>query len=325
VPVKPPVAPAMTGGAKPAPSVVPCPTCGGIPAAGVRLCNKCAAQSRALAQPIKGYQIVREIGHGSMGVVSLALSESTGQAVAIKTITPAAAGTPAAVERFRREARTLRALNHPNIIALLDEGESSGILYFVMQYVEGTDAAKLLRRDGPMAPRRAVRMMGPALEALAHAHSHGFVHRDIKPSNLLVTETAGTEKVWLADFGLARVYQASEMSGLTFNGDIGGTVAFMPPEQITEYRDAKPPSDQYAAAASLYNLLTGRYVYDLPEHDFQRSLLIVLSDDPVPIEKRRSDLPRGLPQVIKKALAREPAERYVDVAAFRQALRPFEN
>jgi hypothetical protein len=315
----------VTSSAKPVASVMPCPTCGGIPAVGARLCTKCAAQSRSLPQPIKGYQIVREIGHGSMGVVSLALSETTAQAVAVKTITPAAAGTPAAVERFRREARTLRALNHPNIIALLDEGESNGILYFVMQYVEGTDAGKLLRRDGAMPVRRAIRLMGPALDALAHAHSNGFVHRDIKPSNLLVTETGGVEKVWLADFGLARVYQASEMSGLTFNGDIGGTVAFMPPEQITEYRDAKPPSDQYAAAASLYNLLTGRYVYDLPEHDFQRSLLIVLSDDPVPIEKRRTDLPRGLPQVIKKALAREPGDRFADVAGFRSALRPFEN
>src|SRR5262249_40746159 len=261
-PPPPPLPPVVAAPPKPAPPVLPCPTCGGVPATGARLCNRCAGQARALPQPIKGSLIVREMGHGRRGVVSVALSEATGQAVAIKTITPAAAGTPAAVERFRREARTLRALNHPNIIALLDEGESNGILYFVMQFVEGTDASKLLRRDGPMTARRAIRLMGPALDALAHAHSHGFVHRDIKPSNLLVTETSGTEKVWLADFGLARVYQASEMSGLTFNGDIGGTVAFMPPEQITEYRDAKPPSDQYAAAASLYNLLTGKYVYD---------------------------------------------------------------
>jgi serine/threonine-protein kinase len=105
-------------------------------------------------------------------------------------------------------------------------------------------------------------------------------------------------------------------------GDIGGTVAFMPPEQITEYREARPPADQYAAAATLYNLLTKAYIYNLPT-DFQKQLLMILHDDPVPIGDRRQ-LPSGLANVIHRGLAREPADRWPNVMAMREALRPFE-
>src|SRR5207245_4495262 len=119
-----------------------------------------------------------------------------------------------------------------------------------MDYVEGTDAFELVKTQGPMAPERAVRLMGQLLQALEYAHGRGFVHRDIKPANLLITVEEGFEVLKLADFGLARVYQASQLSGLTMTGEIGGTAAFMPPEQLTNYREAKPPADQYAAAAT---------------------------------------------------------------------------
>ncbi len=300
-----------------------CPTCGKpLPAGTEKLCPACLAAAAKVAQPIPGYRIVRELGRGSMGIVALALREADSQAYALKTIIPSVAANHATIERFLREAHILRQLQHPNIVGLRDEGEVKGMLYFAMDYVHGTDASKLLRRTGPLELRRALRLVCPMLEALAHAHARQFVHRDVKPSNLLVAEDK--EFVRLADFGLARVYQASEMSGLTFNGDIGGTVAYMPPEQITEYRDAKPTADQYAAAASLYNLLTGRYVYDLPEGDFQKQLLLILNEDTVPILKRRKDVPRGVAEAIHRALAREPEDRFPDMKAFREALRPFE-
>jgi serine/threonine-protein kinase len=303
----------------------PCPTCGGsLPAGTERLCPGCLELAVRQKQDIPGYRIVRELGRGSMGIVSLALREADGQAYALKTIKPSVAAHNNTIERFLREARILRQLQHPHIVGLREEGEVGGMLFFAMDYVHGTDASKLLKRAGPLDVRRALRLVCPMLEALAYAHAQQFVHRDVKPSNLLVAEGAGAEVVRLADFGLARVYQASEMSGLTFNGDIGGTVAYMPPEQITEYRDAKPPADQYAAAASLYNLLTARYVYDLPEGDFQKQLLLILSEDPVPIVKRRKDVPKGLAAAIHRALSREPADRFPDISAFREALRAFE-
>ena len=262
-----------------------------------------------MAQTIPGYRIVRELGRGSMGIVALALREADGRAYALKTIIPSVAANHAVIDRFLREAHILRQLQHPNIVGLRDEGEIDGMLYFAMDYVPGTDASRLLRRDGPLEVKRALRLVCPMLEALAHAHTRKFVHRDVKPSNLLVAEGSGTEVVRLADFGLARVYQASEMSGLTFNGDIGGTVAFMPPEQITEYRDAKPPADQYAAAASLLQpALTNKYVYDLPDSDFPKQLRLILNEDPVPILKRRKDIPKAMAAAIHRALAREPEE-----------------
>src|SRR5262249_46261880 len=140
--------------------------------------------------------------------------------------------------------------------------------------------------------------------------------------NLLVATDSGRDVARLADFGLARVYQASQLSGLTMTGDLGGTVAFMAPEQITNYREVKPPVDQYAAAASLYNLLTGKYVFDLPGNP-QQGLLMTRQDEPVPIRQRRPDLPGELAEVIHQALAKEPGDRFASAREFRQALLPF--
>ncbi len=169
---------------------------------------------------------------------------------------------------------------------------------------------------------RALSLVCQLLGALDYAHRCGFVHRDIKPSNMLVANVTGKEEVRLADFGLARVYQASHLSGLTVTGDIGGTVAFIAPEQITQYREAKPPADQYAAAATLYNLLTGKYIYDLPR-EIPKQLALILNDDPIPIRDRRRDVPEPLAVIIHKALARDPGDRYPDVRAFLAALTPF--
>jgi serine/threonine-protein kinase len=282
------------------------------------VCLACLKQARDLPQRVPGYLVVRELGRGAMGVVSVAVREADGQLVAVKTIIPAVAESAAQVERFLREAGILRELNHPHIVAFRDLGEAGGLLYFTMDYVRGDDAARLLKQQGPFA----VSLMCQALEGLAHAHVRRFVHRDVKPSNLLVAEEGGREVVKLADFGLARVYQASQLSGLTMMGQIGGTVAFLPPEQITAYREARPPADQYSAAASLYNLLTGAFVYDLPA-DLHMQLLMILHEDPVPIRSRRRDVPKGLADVIHRALAREPGDRWPDVTALGQALQPF--
>jgi serine/threonine-protein kinase len=286
------------------------------------VCLSCLEQARALPQPVPGHLVVRELGQGGMGVVSLAVRAADGQPVAVKTIIPAVAGSAAQVERFLREAGILRELNHPNIVAFRDLGEAGGVFYFTMDYVRGCDAAGLLKRQGPLAVGRAVGLVCQALDGLAYAHARRFVHRDVKPSNLLVAEEGGHEVVKLADFGLARVYQASELSGLTMMGQIGGTVAFMPPEQVTDYRQARPPADQYSAAASLYNLLTGAFVHD-PAADLNGQLLKILEEDPVPIRSRRPDVPRGLAEVIHRALAREPGDRWPDVTALRRALQPF--
>jgi serine/threonine-protein kinase len=297
----------------------PQPPAGFAGAKGVPLCAGCQAQVLGQPQPIPSYQIVRELGRGGMGVVYLALGPAGGAVAALKTIKPAADAGQAAVERFLREASILRELNHPHIVAFRDQGEAHGLLYFVMDFVPGADAARLLERQGPWPIARAVRLVCQVLEALEHAHGKGFVHRDIKPANVLVTEVQGREEARLLDFGLARVYLASKLSGLTLAGQVAGTAAFMAPEQIVSFRECGPAADQYAVAAMLYNLLTGQHVHDFPSA-YQDRLLLILNDRAVPIRSRRQEVPEGLARFIHRALAKEPGERFADVRALRQSL-----
>jgi serine/threonine-protein kinase len=277
-----------------------------------------------IPQPIPGYLLLRELGRGGMGIVHLAVRQADGVQVAVKTIIPAVVAKPSQIQRFLREASILRELSHPNIVAFREMGTAGGQLFFAMDYVPGTDAARMRRHKGMLEVCTAVRLVNQLLLALEYAHDKGFVHRDIKPANLLVQVTSEGSTVKVADFGLARVYQASQMSGLTLQHDLGGTVGYMAPEQITHYRDARPPADQYAAAATLYNLLTGKQVYDLPQHTAAQ-LAMILNEEPIPIRERRADLSKQLSRVIHRALARDPEDRYPDACAFRRALLPFAN
>ena len=286
------------------------------------LCVVCQDKIHKHSQFIPGYQIIQEIGRGSMGVVYQAIREHDGAVVALKTITPAVTPSAADLGRFQREASILYELDHPHIVAFRDMGEAHGIIYFAMDYVRGTDAGRLLKKHGPMSVRRAVGLICQLLQALDYAHAKGFVHRDIKPSNLLVKVEDDREVALLTDFGLARVYQASKLSGLTLLGDIGGTVPFMAPEQITDFRNVKPPADQFATGATLYTLLTGRFIHDFPRQDEKR-LLMILHEAPVPIQERKPDIPKELAGVIHRTLEKDPTDRFADVRTLRRALLMF--
>jgi eukaryotic-like serine/threonine-protein kinase len=319
----PAVRPASMRGAPPA-----CSACGEPAAPPIEhpacLCRQCQEKARNCPQPVKGYRAIEPLGSGAMGTVALAVRFDDGLRVALKTVTPAVAVRPNQLDRFLREANILSQLRHPNIVAFHDMGEESELLWFAMDYVRGLDAYHLLRQEGPLPVSRAVNLIRQLLSALAHAHERGFVHRDIKPSNLLVEDTAEGERAKLADFGLARVYQASQLSGLTMSGEIGGTVGFMAPEQITDFREVDPAADLYSAAATLYNLLTSAYIFDL-QGDLRARLLAILQEDPIPIRTRRADVPRALAAIIHRGLERAPHKRWPDAAAFREALAPFES
>lgn len=271
-----------------------------------------------------GYRILREIGRGGMGVVYEARHTETGQPVAVKTILPRARAADAAVKKFLREADIVRRLDHPNIVRFVASGEHAGVIWFAMEYVPGPDAERLANREGrPGLPVDRVGRWGVQLLAgLGAAHRAGVVHRDVKPSNLIVSGTAGGELVKLADFGLARAFEASAISGLTLTGAVGGTPPFMPPEQVRDTRTAKPAADIYSAGATLYRLLTGRYPYPTPEHRHE-IFKQILETDPVPIERHRPDLPPPLAAAIGRALARNPSDRFPDADAFAAAVSPF--
>lgn len=263
------------------------------------------------------YQLLEEIGQGSMGKVYRA-QRKDGALAALKVLVPNMPAGSVQVDNFLRQARALTSLEHPHIARLSEVGRHDRFLYFVSELVPGRDAAAILKEQGPLPIRRALRWIVHALAALAHGHARGQVHRDLKPGNLLVTEKEGKEVVKLSFYGLARVFQESQLSGLTMTGG-GGAVYFLPPEYIFHYQDSDPKGDQYAAAATLYTLLTDHWVYDLPEEMHLRFSML-LRQKPVPIRDRRPEVPEALAAVIHKALARNPAHRFPDVATFRKAL-----
>lgn len=277
---------------------------------------------RPLPTDIPGYRFHCELGRGGMGVVYRATRERDGLAVAVKTILPAAGTTRKQIDRFLRECRILAQLEHPNIVTFREFGEAADLIFLAMDLVNGADVGHHLKETGPMDARTAVRIVCQMLEGLAYAHAKGFVHRDIKPANILI-ESKGTKGIAkLADFGLARVCEASQISGLTMHGEIGGTLAFMAPEQVTHFRDVKPAADQFSAAAALYNMLTGNIIYDLPKN-IGEQIGHIVTQPSVPITKRRPDISPALAEVIHKALSRETEDRYPNVLAFREALKRF--
>ncbi len=287
------------------------------------ICESCALESQKHFQVLSGYRVIRELGRGAMGMVHQAVRLADTEPVAIKTILPAIRDDPSLKQRLLQDAAILRELRHPRIIRYYEMGEAYEMLYFVMEYVRGKDLRQILAEKGRLAPRTAVRLICQVLQALSFAHAKGFVHRDLKPANVLVIESEGIKRgVKLADYGLARLYQASQLSGLTLGNDPSSTPAYMPPEQITHYREVSPASDQYSSAAMLYHLLTGKYVFDLPPV-IQAAFAKILTENPVPLLERCPELPTGLAAVVHRALAKDPKERYPSVDAFRRELVPF--
>ncbi|MFM7149341.1 MAG: serine/threonine-protein kinase, partial [Gemmataceae bacterium] len=259
---------------------------------------------------------------GGIGTVFQAVREADGKLVALKTIQPRQTGQSEPLQRFLRETTVLRALDHPHIISMEDFGEADNLLYIAMAYVPGIDGEKLVEQEGPLGVSRVARLGCQLLEALEYAHARGFVHRDIKPGNLLVSTLSQGEHLRLADFGLARAYQVSRLSGLSLSGAVGGTPAFMAPEQVTHFRDVGPPADLYSVSATLYNLLTAAFTYNFAPTVAGR-LSQLLQEDPIPILERRPELPEDLAEIIHRGLARQRKVRFENARTFRRELQRF--
>jgi len=269
---------------------------------------------------VPGYRDLVELGRGGMGVVYRATRAADGATVAVKTVHPAAGTGQTVIGRFLREARVLQTLAHPRVVSFHEMGEAGGVLYFVMDYVPGTDASRLVHDRGPLPPAEAVGLGVQLCDGLAYAHGRGFVHRDVKPGNLLVTPAAGGGwDLRVADFGLARTYQESPMSGLTVSGDYAGTPAFMPPEQVTDFRGVKPAADQYAAAATVFYLLTGRAPYEggSPAEVLKK----VLAGSPPRADRVNRSVPAGLAGAVHRAMSVKPTDRFPAVGSFADAMR----
>ncbi|HEY7356090.1 MAG TPA: protein kinase [Ktedonobacterales bacterium] len=272
---------------------------------------------------IGGCRIIRQLGGGGMGEVFLAEQVSLKRQVAIKLVRPeveaAAAGGASLMERFAREAQAIAAMEHPHILPVYDFGEQDGLAYLVMAYAPNGSLQQALtpghpafRFGLPLSLDLAGVMLDQAAQALQHAHDRGVLHRDVKPANFLMgAGPPGTVHLLLADFGLAKF-----TSGAANSAVYSGTAAYSAPEQIQ--RQALPASDQYSLAAMLYLLLTGR----LP---FQGGLLEIVSQQlasPVPaLRGVNPTIPAEVDEVILRALAKRPEDRWPSVIVFAAAYR----
>src|SRR5262249_53848635 len=214
--------------------------------------------TKAASQHVMGrYEILQRIGAGGMGAVYKAVHLDLGREVAIKVMPPEMAAKPENIGRFRREAQLAAKLRHENIVTLYEVGESNGMHFLAMEYVEGTDLHNYIQQKGHLEPEEARKIAIQATKALALAHRHGIIHRDIKPSNFLMTVQDGRYIVKLTDFGLARIAEDQDFN-LTRSGTTIGTVDYISPEQARNSRAADIRSDIYSLGCTVYHMLTGR-------------------------------------------------------------------
>ena len=280
------------------------------------------------SQRIGSYRIIRPIASGTMGQVFQAANEATGETVALKLIRQADGErfSDKDLNFFLREAAMLSRLNHPRIVSIRDFGCVDGQLYMAMEYVETFDLRnQLMQLPTPQQIRLVCGIGCYMLAGLAHAHAQNIVHRDIKPANLLVYRTAGKANkigIKLADFGISKDVRNAGLSGMTADGDMRGTLAFMSPEQLQNPRHAGPASDLYATAAVLYYFLTGTVPHQEAQ-DVAVKLCRIVEQEPLSIAGRRSDLPQRLCEVIDRGLAPLGSGRYETAIEFNQALLEF--
>lgn len=258
------------------------------------------------------YAVEREIGKGGNARIYLA-RDAAGTEVALKILHPELLVSVAA-DRFLREIRLARQLDHPHIARLLDSGEREWLVYFVMTYEEGPTLREHLARSGPLSVAETIRLAGDLLDALEHAHAHGIVHRDVKPDNVVLA----TRGAVLLDFGIARAVAASGSDRLTRSGIAVGTSTYMSPEQITALKEIDHRSDLYSLGAMLFECLAGQPPFT---HRNEAVVLQLHLTQPAPdVRTLRPETPPDLAVGIARALLKAPEERWQSAAAMRDAL-----
>ncbi len=255
-----------------------------------------------IGQTLGAYRLVERLGQGGMATVYKAYEAALGRYVAIKVLPQFLARDPNFLKRFRREAKAVAQLSHPNIVPIHSYGEEGNIVYIAMQFVEGGTLKH--GRDRVFSAEEALRLLLPITRALGYAHARGIIHRDIKPSNVLLSD--GNWPV-LADFGLAQMAEASTNTKLTGTGVGMGTPAYMSPEQGQGAKvDAR--TDIYSLGIMLYEMVTG----DVPFHaDTPMAIVIKHLSAPLPLPRQvKKDIPKEVEEIILKATAKSPDNRY---------------
>lgn len=305
------------------------------------ICPTCTARHTAeglQVTQVADYRFIAEIGRGGMGVVYRAVHQPTRRIFAVKLILPEVARDERSLLMFQREVGIQSAVIHRNLVRIYEQGQEEGSCFLTAEYLAGGDLEKLVTSvfKGTVAPKLACRLIIDVLGGLQALHDHGFVHRDLKPPNLVLShdyrDPRAVAKV--TDYGLAKSFEeaGNSLFDYTRAGEAGGSLMFMPPEQILDYRYVRPPTDVYAAGVSLYYLLSASYTVDFPTTSQAISLAvkggkrrnpieIILEEAPVPILQRKPTLPPNLARVVDRAVQKELTSRFQTAAEFEKQLR----
>src|SRR6202011_3787322 len=267
----------------------------------------------SIAEIAGRYRLEGRLGFGGMSTVNLAIDLRLERQVAIKLLAEHLADDPTFVSRFQREAQAAARLVHPNIVQVFDSGqdEQTAQYFIVMEYIEGSSCAEILRDDGWVEVGEAISIIEQACEGLDYAHRHGVVHRDVKPGNLLRAREGGVK---LADFGIAK---ATEQSSITKVGSVLGTAAYLAPEQARG-EEAGPSADLYALGVVTYQLISGR----LPSEATSLTELALKQqqEKPATLDTLVAAVSPQLAEAVATALELDPRDRYRTAAEMRRAL-----
>jgi eukaryotic-like serine/threonine-protein kinase len=257
------------------------------------------------------YELSDQLGAGGMATVFLGRDRVLGRTVAVKTLLTQFSGDPHFIERFRREAQSAAALNHPNIVSVYDTGADDGTHFIVMEFVDGRTLRDVIREEGPLLAERAAEIGADVCAGLSFAHAHGIVHRDIKPANIMVTPSGGVK---VTDFGIARAVSGETV---TQTAQVLGTAQYFSPEQA-QGQPVDARSDLYSLGVVLYEMLT-RTV------PFTGSSAVAIAykhvkEAPIPPSRVNPDVPPALEAIVMKAMAKNPNNRYQSAQEMREDL-----
>jgi len=300
----------------------------------LRIYERDAPSTDDVRASVPGFDVVSRLGNGGMGAVYLARRHEDGMWSALKVLLARVAVDDNARIRFERESQLIEQLDHPNIVQFFERGSDGALFYLAMELCGGGSVDRLMeRRGGSLTLHEAGPIILQLLSALDYAHQkeliveledgrrrrvRGLVHRDVKPANLLLAGSERRRVCKLSDFGLAKSFAAAGLSGCTVTGQMGGTLRYMPPEQVSGFRDVTPSADLWCVGSSFYEMLTGRDPRDLgrSHNPFQA----ILDGKITPLRTHDPRVPDQIASVIERALERSPDDRHPDAGTMRSAL-----